>query len=64
MEMWAELAEDDEDFQSEFNKLSDNPAVKEADKEFTPDSYDNYVDMELTLDWGGYRPEFSVEHRC
>ena len=30
MEMWAELAEDDKDFQYEFNKVLDNPAVKEA----------------------------------
>ena len=30
MEMWAELAEDDEDFQSEFNKVIDNPDVKES----------------------------------
>ena len=28
MEMWAKLAEDDKDFQSEFNKVFDNPAVK------------------------------------
>ena len=56
MEMWAKLAEDDEDFQSEFNKSFDNPAVKEADEELTPDVYDNYVNMELTLDRGGDRP--------
>ena len=56
MEMWAKLAEDDKDFQSEFNKLFDNLDVKEADKEFTPYSYDNYVNMELTLDQGGDRP--------
>ena len=39
MEMWAELAEDDKDFQYEFNKLFDNPAIKESDEEFAPDSY-------------------------
>ena len=50
MEMWSELAEDDKDFQSEFNKVFENPAVKEAEEEFTPDSYNNYVNMELTLD--------------
>ena len=32
---------------------------KKADEEFTPDSYNNYVNMELKLDQGGYRPEFS-----
>ena len=37
MQMQDELAEDDEGFQSEFNKVFDNPDVKESDKEFTPD---------------------------
>ena len=41
MEMWGKPAEEDKDFQTEFNKLFDNPAVKEAYKEFTPNSYDN-----------------------
>ena len=53
MEMWAELVKYDKDFQSEFSKLFYNPAVKEADEEFTPDSYNNYVNMRLTLDRGG-----------
>ena len=55
MEMWAKLEKDDEDFQSEFRKVFDNPAVKESDKELTLNSYDNYVNMELPLDWGGDR---------
>ena len=49
MEMQEKLAENEEDFQSEFKKVFYNPAVKEADEEFTPDSYNNYVNMELTL---------------
>ena len=36
MEMCAELSEDDKDSQSDFKKVFDNPAVKEADSEFTP----------------------------
>ena len=59
MEMWAEIAEDDEDFQSEFNKLFDNHAVKEADEDFTLYLYDNYVNMELTLDQGEGSPEYA-----
>ena len=59
MEMWAKLAEDDEDFQSEFKKLFDNPDVKEVDKEFTSDLYHDYLNMELTLNWGGDRPELT-----
>ena len=53
MDMWDELEEDNEDFQSEFNNVFENPAVKELDEEFTPDLYDNYVNMQLTLDRGG-----------
>ena len=49
MEMQDELAGDDQDFQSDFNKVFDNPAVKESDEEFTTDSYYYYVNMELTL---------------
>ena len=56
MEMLAELAEDDENFQSKFNKLFDNPDIKEVDKELTPDLYDNYANMELKLDLGGDMP--------
>ena len=56
MEMLAELAEDDKNFQSKFNKLFDNPDIKEVDKELTPDLYDNYANMELKLDLGGDMP--------
>ena len=45
MDIWAEQAEDDEDFQYEFKKLFDNPAVKGVDKELPTDSYDKYVNM-------------------
>ena len=31
MDMWAELAEGNKDFQSEFNIVFDNPDVKKAD---------------------------------
>ena len=57
--MWDEQAEDDEDFQSEFNKLFNNPAVKEAEKESTPEFYYNCIHMELTLDRGGDGLEFA-----
>ena len=59
MEMLSELAEDDKELQSEFNKVFDNPAVKEVEEEFTPDFYGNYGHMELTLYRGGDRPEFA-----
>ena len=57
MEMWKELADGDEDFQNEFDRVFDNTDVKEDDDIFTPDSYDNYINMELTLDRGGEQPE-------
>ena len=50
MGMWYKLVDDDKDFQSKFNKVFDNPDVKDADEEFTTGSYNNYVSMELTLD--------------
>ena len=50
MEMWAELAEYDKEFQSDLNKVFENPDVKEADDEFTPYLQNNYVNMELILD--------------
>ena len=52
MNMWSELAEDDKDFQSEFNKLFDNPAVQETNEEFTSAFYNEYINKELILDQG------------
>jgi hypothetical protein len=49
------LAEEDEDFQTEFNRVFDNPEVKEADEDFTPDTFDNYLHMELSIDCDGER---------
>ena len=41
--------EDDPDFQEEFDNAINNPEVKEADELFTPDTYDQYLQMELAL---------------
>ena len=43
------LFEDDPDFQEEFDNTVNNPEVKEADELFTPDTYDQYLQMELAL---------------
>ena len=40
---------DDPDFQEEFDNAVNNPDVKEADELFTPDTYDQYLQMELAL---------------
>ena len=44
--------EDDPDFQEEFEDAVSNPEVKEADELFTPDTYDQYLQMELALPQG------------
>ena len=59
MEVWKDLADGDEDFQNEFARVFDNTDVKEDDYQFTPDYYDNYINMELALDIGGEQPEYS-----
>ena len=59
MEMWKYLADGDEDFQNEFARVFDNTDVKEDDDRFTTDSYDNYINMELTFDRGGEQPEYA-----
>ena len=44
--------DDDPDFQEEFDNAINNPEVKEADELFTPDTYDQYLQMELALPQG------------
>ena len=39
---------EDSDFQEEFDNAVNNPEVKEAEL-FTPDTYDQYIQMELAL---------------
>ena len=58
--MWYGLAYNDEDFKEEFKKVFNNPDVQEADDGFIDDSYNQYVNMELTLYQGVDRPEFAI----
>ena len=44
--------DDDPDFQEEFDNAINIPEVKEADELFTPDTYDQYLQMELALPQG------------
>ena len=44
--------DDDPDFQEEFDNAVNNPEVEEADELFTPDTYDQYLQMELALPQG------------
>ena len=41
--------EEDPDFQEELDNAVNNPEVKEADELFTPDTHDQYLQMELAL---------------
>ena len=59
MEMWKDLVDGNEDFQKEFSRVFDNTDVIEDDYQFTPDSYDNYINMEPALDWGGEQPKYA-----
>ena len=45
MEMRKDLANVDEDFQKKFARFFDSTDVKEDYDQFTPDSYDNYINM-------------------
>lgn len=56
---WSDLLQDDEDFAAEFNRLYNNMDVAEADDEFDPDSFDNYLDMEIALDRGLDHPQLA-----
>ena len=44
--------DDDPDFQEEFDNAVNNPEVKEVDELFTPDTYDQYLQMEMALPQG------------
>ena len=59
MEMWKDLADGYKDFQKKIARVFDNTDMKEDDDQFTLDSYDNYINMELALDRGGKQPEYA-----
>jgi hypothetical protein len=59
LQAWSAIIESDPDFAEEFAKTFNNPDVKEADDEFDPDSYDNYLTMELLMDRPGADPELA-----
>ena len=59
VELWEELAGDDEAFYEEFARVITNDDIPEADDEFDPESFDNYVNMEIAIDRHDDRPEFA-----
>ena len=49
MEIWKDLTNGGKDFQNKCARVFDSTDVKEYDYQFTPDSYDKYINMELEL---------------
>ena len=47
---WEDLLDDDEDFAEEFARVYNNQDVPESDDQFDPDSFDQYLSMEVELD--------------
>ena len=50
IELWEDLAGNDEIFHGEFSRVITNEDIPEADDIFDPEEFDNYVNMELALD--------------
>ena len=57
---WADILEDDEDFQEEFNRVYQDKGIPDADDVFNPDLMDDtYRNMEVALPRDSEWPEFS-----
>ena len=59
IELWEDLAGNDEIFHEEFARVIKNKDIPEADDIFDPEEFDNYVNMELALDRHEDVPEFA-----
>ena len=53
------MAGDDDVFHEEFSQVITNRDIPEADDQFDPEIFDNYVNMELSLDRQSDGPEFA-----
>ncbi len=59
-EDWSEYLQYDPDFQEEFDNIVNDPDISEADKDFTPDVFDDtYLNMELAIPRDSDGPEFA-----
>jgi hypothetical protein len=64
-EDWSDYLEYDPDFQEEFDNIVNDPGISEADKDFTPDVFDNtYLNMELAIPRESNGPEFARVTKC
>jgi hypothetical protein len=59
-EDWSEYLQYDPDFQQEFGNIVNDPGISEANKDFTPDVFDNtYLNMELVIPRDSDGPELA-----
>jgi hypothetical protein len=59
-EDWSEYLQYDLDFQEEFDNIMNDPNIPEADKDFTPDLFDDtYLNMELVVPRDSDGPKFA-----
>jgi hypothetical protein len=59
-EDWSEYLQYNPDFQEEFDNIVNDPGISEADKDFTPDVFDDtYLNMELAIPRDSDGPEFA-----
>ena len=63
IELWEDLAGDDEIFHEELSRVIPNEDIPEADDIFNPEEFDNYVNMEIALDRNENGPEFARVNR-
>ena len=59
IELWEDLAGNDEIFHEDFARVITNEDKQEADDIFDPEEFDNYFNMELALDRHDNGPEFA-----
>ena len=60
IELWEDLAGDDDIFHEEFARVIKNEDIPEAYDIFDPEEFDNYVKMELALDRNDDGTKFTI----
>ena len=58
--MWEEIAGDYEAFQEEFTCVITNNNIPEADDIFDPESFYNYVNMDIAMERTDDGPDFAI----
>ena len=63
IELWEDLAGDNEIFHEGFARVTTNEDLQEAGDIFDSEEFDNYVNMELALDRHDDEPEFAIVNK-